>query len=66
MKPAPKKRLKTKSITMYIDPKYTDKVNFLKHTTGLTHFVEDALEKLVVDDQMMQMVKILESKKNGA
>ena len=65
MKQAPKKRLKTKSITMYISPKYTDKVNYLKHTTGLTHFVEDALENLVVDDQIMTMVKALESKKNG-
>ena len=59
------KRLKTKSITMYIDPKYTDKVNYLKHTTGLTHFVEDALEKLVVDDQKMAMMKQLEAEKHG-
>ena len=58
-----KKRLKTKSITMYIDPKYTDKVNYLKHTTGLTRFVEDALENLVVDEQKMAMVKQLEELK---
>lgn len=61
---ATKKRLKTKSITMYIDPKYTDKVNYLKHTTGLTRFVEDALENLVVDEQKMAMVKQLEEMKN--
>lgn len=60
---ATKKRLKTKSITMYIDPKYTDKVNYLKHTTGLTRFVEDALENLVVDEQKMAMVKQLEELK---
>ena len=58
-----KKRLKTKSITMYIDPKYTDKVNYLKHTTGLTRFVETALENLVVDEQKMAMVKQLEELK---
>ena len=58
-----KKRLKTKSITMYIDPKYTDKVNYLKHTTGLTRFVEDALENLAVDEQKMAMVKQLEELK---
>lgn len=60
---ATKKRLKTKSITMYIDTKYTDKVNYLKHTTGLTRFVEDALENLVVDEQKMAMVKQLEELK---
>ena len=60
---ATKKRLKTKSITMYIDPKYTDKVNYLKHTTGLTRFVENALENLVVDEQKMAMVKQLEELK---
>ena len=60
-----KKRLKTKSITMYIDPKYTDKITYLKHTTGLTKFVEDALERLVVDPEKMRMVKILEAEKNG-
>lgn len=60
---ATKKRLKTKSITMYIDPKYTDKVNYLKHTTGLTRFVETALENLVVDEQKMAMVKQLEELK---
>lgn len=60
-----KKRLKTKSITMYIDPKYTDKVNYLKHTTGLTRFVETALENLVVDEQKMAMVKQLEQEKEG-
>ena len=48
---------------MYIDPKYTDKVNYLKHTTGLTRFVETALENLVVDEQKMAMVKQLEELK---
>ena len=62
---ATKKRLKTKSITMYIDPKYTDKVNYLKHTTGLTRFVETALENMKVDPEKMRVVKMLEQEKNG-
>lgn len=62
---ATKKRLKTKSITMYIDPKYTDKVNYLKHTTGLTRFVETALDRLVVDPEKMRIIKMLEAEKNG-
>ena len=61
MSQGPKKRIKSKSITMYIDPKYTDKVNYLKHTSGLTNFVERALDALEVDPAKMRWVTLLEA-----
>lgn len=57
------KRLKTKTITMYVSPKYEDKLNYLKHTTGITAFMEEALDKLVVDDKTMDMIRTLEKSK---
>ena len=60
-----KKRLKTKSITMYIDPKYTLKVEYLKYTTSLTRFVENALDKLVMDPALLESVKKIIDIKEG-
>lgn len=67
MKQAPKKRLKTKAITVYIDPMYTDKVDYLKHNGGLTRFIEESLDKLNVDPKIMAAVKLIEDykKKEG-
>ena len=60
---AESKRLKTKTITMYVSPKYEDKLNYLKHTTGITAFMEEALDKLVVDEKTLDMIRTLEKSK---
>lgn len=67
MKQAPKKRLKTKAITVYIDPMYTDKVDYLKHNVGLTRFIEKCLSEFQVDPKIMAAVKLIEDykKKEG-
>lgn len=64
MTPAPKKRLKSRSITMYIDPKYNDKLLYLRHTIGVTKFFERCLENLQVDnDKIVQLKDAIESAK---
>lgn len=54
-----KKRLKTKSITMYIDPKYEDVIDYIKLTKGITSFFEECLDKVKVDPEKLKIVKEL-------
>jgi len=63
---APKKRIKSKSITMYIDPKYTDKIDYLKLTKGVTRFFEECLDTVKVDEGKLQVLKDLRAMKAAA
>lgn len=54
-----KKRIKTKAVTMYVDPKYTDKIDYLKQFGGVTSFFEECLDKLKVDSEKLKIVKEL-------
>ena len=64
MAQAPKKRLKSRSITMYVDPKYNDKLLYLRHTIGVTKFFEQCLEDLKVDEEkVVQLKDAIESAK---
>jgi hypothetical protein len=54
-----KKRIKTKAVTMYVDPKYTDKIDYLKQFGGVTSFFEQCLDKLKVDPEKLKIVKEL-------
>lgn len=64
MTQAPKKRLKSRSITMYVDPKYSDKLLYLRHTIGVTKFFEQCLENLQVDEsKIVQLKDAIESAK---
>lgn len=56
---APKKRIKSKAITMYVDPKYTDVIDYLKLTKGVTAFFEECLDKVKVDPDKLKIVKEL-------
>lgn len=58
-----KKRIKSKSITMYIDPKYSDKILYLKYTSSVTEFFEQALDKLKIDEEKMATIKAAEALK---
>lgn len=53
-------RRKTKALAVYIDPKYTDKVEYIKKTVGITKFVENALEKVKIDPKKVEALEILE------
>ena len=56
-------RRKNKTITIYVDQKYEDKLLYLKHTTGITAFFESALDNMKVDEAKLDMVKQIVSKK---
>lgn len=56
----PKKRLKTRALTLYVSPKYEDKILFLKYTGGLTRFVEECLDKVEIDENLMRSIKRVE------
>lgn len=62
----PKKRIKSKAITMYIDPKYTDKIDYLKLTKGVTAFFEENLDKLKVDEGKLRVLQDLRKMKAAA
>lgn len=54
-----KKRNKTKAITMYVDPKYEDVIDYIKLTKGVTSFFEECLAKVKVDPEKLKIVKEL-------
>ena len=60
-----KTRAKAKTITMYVNPKYTDKLTYLKYTGGITKFIEHALDGLEVDEALMRSIKRVEFAKEG-
>lgn len=55
-------RKKSKTITLYVDPKYEDKLLYLKNTVGITTFIEEALDKLEVDQDKLELIKSLKMK----
>lgn len=57
MTQAPKKRLKSRSITMYVDDKYNDKLLYLRHTTGVTAFFERCLDELEIPEEKIIQLK---------
>lgn len=61
----PKKRLKVKAITLYVDPKYNDTVLYLKYTGGITKYFEECLEKVEIDEALMRSIKRVEFAKEG-
>jgi hypothetical protein len=63
---APKKRIKSKAITMYVDPKYTDVIDYLKLTKGVTAFFEECLDKVKVDDGKLRVLQDLREMKKNA
>lgn len=61
----PRARNKTRQITVNIDPIYNDKIAYLKHTTGLTAFIEKALAGLKVDEAVMRSIRKIENVKEA-
>lgn len=56
-------RKKSKAIAVYVDPKYEDKLTYIKYTVGITKFVEQALDKLKIDEDKMATIKAAEALK---
>lgn len=56
----PKKRLKTRALTLYVSQKYEDKILFLKYTGGLTRYIEECLDKVEIDENLMRSIKRVE------
>ena len=55
-----KKRIKTKAVTMFVDPKYEDTLLWLKHTGGMTAWFEKQLDTVKIDPDMMKCIKTVE------
>ena len=53
-------RNKARAVTVYLDQKYGDTINYLKLTQGLTHYIETCLDKVKVDPEKLKAVKVLE------
>lgn len=53
-------RNKARAVTVYLDQKYGDTINYLKLTQGLTHYIETCLDKVEVDPEKLKAVKVLE------
>ena len=56
----PKKRLKTRALTLYVSPKYEDAILYLKYTGGLTRYIEQCLEKVQIDENLMKSIRRVE------
>lgn len=50
-------RKKSKAIAVYVDPKYEDKITYVKYTIGITKLVEQALDNVVVDEKKLAAIK---------
>lgn len=54
-------RKKNKTISICVDPKYADKLAYIKYNGSITAFFESCLDKLEVDPKVMEMVKRAEA-----
>ncbi len=58
-------RRKCKTVTLYVDPKYDGVLLYLKHTIGITAFIEGALDKVVIDPDKFNLIQQLHKIPNG-
>lgn len=56
-------RKKSKAIAVYVDPSYEDKLTYVKYTIGITKFIEQALDKLKVDEDKLAAIKAVQALK---
>lgn len=63
MAQASKNRKKSKAIAVYVDPTYEDKLTYVKYTVGITKFVEQALDKIKIDEEKMATIRAAEALK---
>ena len=52
-------RKKTKAVTVYFDPKYAEKLDYIRDTEGMTSFFTRALDSLEMDPEKLEAVRKL-------
>jgi hypothetical protein len=50
------KRIKCRAVTMYLDPKYEDKLTFLRGTIGITQYFSKCLDRLTIDAKTYEAI----------
>ena len=54
-------RTKARAVTVYLDPKYNDTINYLKLTQGLTNYIEHCLDAVKVDPEKLKAMQVLKT-----
>lgn len=52
-------RKKSKAISLYFEPKYEEKLNYLRDTIGITKFFTDCLDQLEIDKERLEALRKL-------
>lgn len=52
-------RTKARAVTVYLDPKYNDTINYLKLTQGLTKYIETCLDAVQIDPEKLKAMEVL-------
>ena len=52
-------RTKARAVTVYLDQKYNDTINYLKLTQGLTNYIEHCLDAVKVDPEKLKAMQML-------
>lgn len=56
----PRVRAKTRQLTINLSPKYDRQLTYLKYTGGITAFLERALDKVEIDENLMRSIERVE------
>ena len=52
-------RTKARAVTVYIDQRYNDTINYLKLTQGLTKYIETCLDAVQIDQEKLKAMQML-------
>ena len=52
-------RNKARAVSIYLDPKYNDTINYLKLTQGLTKYIETCLDAVKIDPEKLKAIEVL-------
>ena len=52
-------RTKARAVTVYLDQKYNDTINYLKLTQGLTKYIETCLDAVQIDQEKLKAMEVL-------
>lgn len=53
-------RKRNLAVHVYVDSKYKDVVLYVKHTGGLTAWIENNLDKVKIDQDLLESIKRVE------
>ena len=52
-------RTKARAVTVYLDQKYNDTINYLQLTQGLTKYIETCLDAVQIDPEKLKAMQML-------